>query len=77
MNVVAGWQEVATEASSEMSQQGSQGERKKRVWGGGADRSNQRESRYLIFRHSILYSTVSLERFCPQNLSPSEVTKTI
>jgi len=26
--------------------------------------------------HSILCSTVSLEHFCPQNLSPSEVTKT-
>lgn len=50
MDVVAGWQEDATEASSEMSQQGSQGERQKRVWGGGADRSNQRESRYFIFQ---------------------------
>jgi hypothetical protein len=49
MNVVAGWQEGASEASSEMSQQGSKGERKKQVWGGGADRSNQRESRYFTF----------------------------
>jgi hypothetical protein len=49
MNVVAGWQESATEASSEMSQQGTQGEKNKQVWGGGADRSNQRESRYFIF----------------------------
>jgi hypothetical protein len=50
MNVVAGWQESATEASSEMSRQGSQGERNKQVWRGGADRSNQRESRYFIFQ---------------------------
>jgi len=50
MNVVAGWQESTTESSSEMSQQGSQGERKKRVWDGGADRSNQRESRYFTLQ---------------------------
>lgn len=50
MNVVAGWQESTTEASSEMSQQVSQGERKKRVWDGGADRSNQRESRYFTLQ---------------------------
>jgi hypothetical protein len=50
MNVVAGWQEGATEASSEMLQQGAQGERKKQLWGGGADRSKQRESRYFKFQ---------------------------
>jgi hypothetical protein len=50
MNFVAGWQEGATEASSEMSQQRTQGERKKQVWGGGMDRSNQRESRYFKFQ---------------------------
>jgi hypothetical protein len=54
MDVVAGWQESATEVSSEMSQQRTHGERKKQVWGGGTDRSNQRESRYFRLQTSFL-----------------------